>query len=383
LQRITCILTSRMKSPSTSPRFHRADAVIAACALAACSLTPLACRSRVADGDEQPSTISSAAPPGEAPPGMVWIPGGRFLMGSDRPHATAAEQPVHLVRVDGFFMDIHTVTNSQFREFVAATGYVTLAEQKPDVAEFMKSLPPGTPAPDPALLVPGSVVFAHTSHDVDLRNPSQWWRWTPGANWRHPDGPTSSIAGRDSYPVVHISWVDANAYAAWADKRLPTEAEWEFAARGGRDTEFAWGDSAFDAAHPQAHIYEGTFPTHAAAPKPVGSYPATAYGLYDMAGNVWQWTLDWYRPDTYQRDAALGEVVNPAGPAAGLDPRDGFEAARVIRGGSFLCSDSYCRGYRVSARSPGTPDTGASHIGFRTVMTVEQWMQWNQKRKVQ
>ena len=336
---------------------------VAALALTACA----------APGDSH--AVASTAAPGHAPPGMVWIPGGQFEMGDEGQRATPAEGPVHSVRVDGFFMDVHTVTNAEFRAFVKATGYVTVAEKAPDAKELLAQLPPGTPPPDPKLLVPGSLVFSPTDHDVDLHDWSQWWRWTPGANWKHPTGPRSSIEGRDDYPVVQVAYADAVAYAEWAGRRLPTEAEWEFAARGGHaHAEYVWGDAAFDAEHPQAHIYDGKFPTHPAEPKPVESFPATGYGLHDMAGNVWQWTSDWYRPDTYRRDRASGIVTNPTGPASGLDPREG-EPSRVLRGGSYLCSDSYCRGYRVSARSPGTPDSGATHIGFRTVMTVAQWKQ--------
>jgi formylglycine-generating enzyme required for sulfatase activity len=319
--------------------------------------------------------------PGEAPPGMVWIPGGQFMMGDEGPHSTAAEQPVHAVYVDGFFMDVHTVTNAGFRTFVSATKYVTVAERAPTAEEILRSLPAGTPAPDPKLLVAGSVVFKPSAHVGNLHDWSQWWAWTPGADWRHPGGPATSISGKDNYPVVQVAWDDAVAYAAWAGRRLPTEAEWEFAARGGMENrEFAWGDAPFDSQQPQAHIYEGEFPTHAAEPKPVGSYVANKYGLHDMSGNVWQWTRDWYRPDTYKRRGWRGIVIeNPGGPAEGLTPREGFEPSRVTRGGSFLCSDSYCRGYRVAARSPGAPDSGASHIGFRTVMTVEQWQAWKQR----
>jgi formylglycine-generating enzyme required for sulfatase activity len=302
-------------------------------------------------------------------------------MGSGHSAGELNESPIHAVYVDGFFMDARTVTNAGFREFVAATGYVTVAERAPDVAELLKDAPPGTPPPPAELLVPGSMVFSPTGHEVDLRDWSQWWRWMPGASWRHPKGPGTSIAGMDSFPVVHVAWDDAVAYATWAGKRLPTEAEWEFAARGGRpNVEHTWGDSPFDPDSPQANIYEGTFPLHPAAPKAVGSYPPNPYGLFDMAGNVWQWTSDWYRPDTYQRDHALSVVANPTGPASGLDPRDGHQPMRVTRGGSFLCSDSYCRGYRVSARSPGEPGTGTSHIGFRTVMTAEQWLTWRAGR---
>lgn len=312
-------------------------------------------------------------PPGDAPPGMVWIPGGSFQMGGNGPHAQPNEMPVHLVRVDGFFMDRDVVTNAEFAAFVQATGYVTEAERPPDVDALMAQLPPGSPPPPSEALVPGALVFTPTAGPVDLRDWSRWWRWVPGANWRHPSGPGTSISGLDSHPVVQVAWDDAVAYATWAGKRLPTEAEWEYAARGGvEQREHAWGDVAFDAEHPQAHIYEGTFPTRPAEPKSVGSFPPNGYGLRDMSGNVWQWTLDWFDPNTYRDDHARGLVRNPTGPASGIMPG----ATRVMRGGSFLCSDSYCRGYRVSARNSGAPDTGGPHIGFRTVMTVAQWQEW-------
>lgn len=312
--------------------------------------------------------------PGEAPPGMVWIPGGTFSMGDDGEFALPPEQPVHRVQVDGFYMDATTVTNARFAAFVAATGYVTVAERAPVLEEILRQLPPGTPPPAGELLVPGSLVFTPAPGAMDLRDVSQWWRWVPGADWRHPGGPGTNLDGKGDFPVVHVAWADAVAFAEWTGGRLPTEAEWEYAARGGRErAAHAWGAAPHDAAHPQANIYQGTFPSHPAEPVAVASYPANAFGLYDMAGNVWQWTLDWYRPDTYAVEAARGVVRNPTGPPAGLDPRSGAEAMRVIRGGSFLCSDSYCRGYRVSARGTGAPDTGASHIGFRTVMTTEQW----------
>lgn len=346
-------------------------AVILTASLLACG------RQSNGDGRDQAPSAAPTALPGEAPPGMVWVPGGEFMMGGDDQFASEAERPVHRVRVDGFFMDAYTVSNARFREFVEATGYVTVAERVPNVAELMRQVPPGTPPPDPKLLVPGSLVFAPTTKPVDLRDWSQWWKWTPGADWRHPDGPASSIAGKDDYPVVQVAWDDARAFAAWAGRRLPTEAEWEFAARGGaKRRHHAWGNAAFDPRHPQANIYDGTFPTHAAAPKPVGQYPATGFGLFDMAGNVWQWTLDWYRTDSYAIDAERSPVSNPTGPPSGLDPATEGQPARVVRGGSYLCNDSYCRGYRVSARSPGAPDTGTSHIGFRTVMTIDQWQRW-------
>ncbi|MBC7893994.1 MAG: formylglycine-generating enzyme family protein [Cytophagaceae bacterium] len=329
----------------------------------------LACSGPSAETVRQPSLA-----PGDAPPGMVWVPGGEYQMGGDDAHASDVERPVHRVRVDGFFLDAHTVTNARFEEFVQATGYVTVAERTPDVEGLMAQLPPGTAAPDAALLVPGSLVFTPIATAVDLRDWSRWWSWAPGADWRHPEGPQSSIEGKQDHPVVHVAWEDAVAWATWAGRRLPTEAEWEFAARGGAErSPHTWGDAAHDPAQPQAHIYEGTFPAHAAAPTRVGRYPPNGYGLHDMSGNVWQWTLDWYRPDTYAVDDRRGVVVNPTGPAASLDPRTEGQPARVLRGGSYLCNDAYCRGYRVSARSPGAPDSGTSHIGFRTVMTVEQW----------
>lgn len=310
------------------------------------------------------------ASPGEPPPGMVWIPGGTFDMGGDGPFAGPEERPVHAVQVDGFFIDIHTVTNRRFREFVEATGYVTIAERVPDEAALKKQMPPGATLPPEALL-PGSLVFTPTSGPVDLHDWSQWWRWVPGADWRHPTGPASSLVGLENHPAVHIAWDDAVAFATWAGTRLPTEAEWEYAARGTeRQAEHTWGKTPYDTSHPQAHLYQGHFPTHRASTVPVGSYPPNAYGLYDMSGNVWQWTLDAFDGGAYRRLAAR----NPVNSDTASTPM------RTLRGGSHLCNDSYCRGYRVSARSPSSRDSGASHIGFRTIMTVDQWKVWKRQR---
>ncbi|NUQ11694.1 MAG: formylglycine-generating enzyme family protein [Gemmatimonadaceae bacterium] len=301
---------------------------------------------------------------------MVWISGGRFTMGSESPHAQPAEWPPHEVEVDGFFMDIHAVTNREFARFARATGYVTVAERTPDVRSLLEQMPVGTAAPPPEMLAPGSLVFTPTDSAVDLRDWSQWWRWVPGASWRHPEGPGTSIEGREDHPVVHVAWDDAVAYAEWAGKRLPTEAEWEFAARGGLvGAEHAWGSDPHDAAHPKARIYEGAFPTHRASTGRVGAFPPNGYGLFDMAGNVWQWTQDWFSEAQYRADRDRGVVRNPAGPAQAINRQQ----LKTLRGGSYLCNDAYCRGYRVSARSPNARDSGASHIGFRTVMTVEQW----------
>jgi formylglycine-generating enzyme required for sulfatase activity len=314
-----------------------------------------------------------AGGPGEAPAGMRWIPAGEFTMGSDDPRSMENERPAHRVRVDGFWMDEHPVTNAEFGEFVAATGYVTDAERAPDWEELKKQLPPGTPPPDARMLVPGSLVFAPPSAPVPLDDLSQWWRWTPGASWRHPERPASTLEHREAHPVVQVSWDDAVAYAQWAGKRLPTEAEWEYAARGGLDRKrFVWGDEFRPQGHHMANTFQGEFPHHQIAEdgfpgtSPVKSFPANGYGLFDMAGNVWQWTSDWYRADTFAERASQGLCENPKGPASGVAD-DSYEPRRVMKGGSFLCHVSYCESYRPSARRGATPDTGLSHVGFRLV----------------
>jgi formylglycine-generating enzyme len=305
----------------------------------------------------------------QGPDGMVWVPGGEFVMGSGG--GPRNEQPPHRVRVDGFWMDAHEVTNAEFRRFVEATGYVTTAEKPVDWEEMRKQLPAGTPKPAAERLVPGSMVFTPTAGPVALTDSRQWWRWVAGADWRHPEGPASSPDGREDHPVVHVSWDDAVAYAAWAGKRLPTEAEWEFAARGGLPgKKFTWGDDPPAEDSRLANVWQGNFPYENGKldgydrTAPVKSYPANGYGLYDMAGNVWEWCSDWYRADAYARRSEV--VANPAGPAESWDPT-GPEPRRVTRGGSFLCHVAYCESYRPGARR-GTPaDTGMSHIGFRCI----------------
>jgi formylglycine-generating enzyme required for sulfatase activity len=312
---------------------------------------------------------------------MVWIPGGEFTMGTDLDLGWVDEKPAHRVRVDGFWMDQTEVTNAQFRDFVKATGYATTAEKPPDVEEILRQLPPDTPPPPREKLVPGSLVFQPTVGKLlDFRDYSQWWHWTPGANWRHPEGPGSSLAGKDDHPVVHVSWDDAVAYARWAGKRLPTEAEWEFAARGGlEDKPYVWGDEKPSDTRIFANVWQGEFPHQNTArdgfvrTAAVKSFAANGYDLFDMAGNVWEWCRDFYRVDLYRQRAGKGVIVNPAGPDSALDPRNPRAPSRVQRGGSFLCHESYCLRYRPSARHGCSPDTGMSHVGFRCVTTTELW----------
>ncbi len=291
---------------------------------------------------------------------MVWIPGDTFLMGSNE--GQTDERPAHEVTVSGFWMDKTEVTNEQFEKFVRATGYVTIAERKPDPKDF-----PGAP---PENLVPGSVVFKPPPGEVPLDNHYVWWTYVPSANWRHPEGPNSTIQGREKHPVVHVSWEDAVAYAKWAGKRLPTEAEWEFAARGGLAGDlYVWGKEKVPGGKWQANIWQGRFPNENTladgfrGAAPVASFPPNGYGLYDMSGNVWEWCADWYLPNYY----AHSPKENPPGPDTSFDPNEPGIMKRVQRGGSFLCSDLYCIGYRPGARMKSTPDTGLSHSGFRCV----------------
>lgn len=307
---------------------------------------------------------------------MVLIPAGEFTMGSTDRDAKPDEQPRHRVRISAFLLDATEVTNAQFRAFVAATGYVTTAERAPDAAEILKQMPPGTPAPPPETLVPGSLVYTPSLQSQLGDNPHSWWRFVPGADWRHPRGPGSSIAGLDDHPVVHVSYDDATAYARWAGKRLPTEAEWEYAARGGLDGKpYVWGEQRLPAGGEPANIWQGDFPRENLrrdgyeATAPVRSFAANGYGLHDMSGNVWEWVADWYRPDTYAQ-RAKDVAQDPVGPDSSLDPNEPTIPKRITRGGSFLCSDVYCTGYRPSARMKTSPDTSLCHTGFRCARSL-------------
>jgi formylglycine-generating enzyme len=319
-----------------------------------------------------PEELSQAPNIPATPPhlGMVWIPGGTFGMGSEDFYPE--EKPVHQVKVDGFWIDAHEVTNQQFTQFVEATGYVTLAERPLNPADF-----PGAP---PENLVPGSMVFWKTKGPVDLHNYVNWWAWTPGASWRHPLGPNSNLEGREQHPVVHVSFEDAEVYAKWAQKDLPTEAEWEFAARGGLEgKKFTWGDEDAAPGKPMANSWQGEFPWQNLlhdgfeGTSPVGSFPPNGYGLYDMAGNVWEWTSDWFVRTLADQKIknCCGPQDNPriASPDQSFDPNQPqFKIPRkVVKGGSHICAPNYCLRYRPAARQPQMVDTSMSHIGFRCI----------------
>ena len=326
-------------------------------------------------------------PTGSSPTGMVWIPGGKFLMGGPteevcqkvlqaadpgKPCCSLLQsgftdaQPTHEVEVNGFWMDETEVTNAQFRKFIEATHYVTVAERKPRREDF--------PGAADELLVPGSVCFQAPDHPVALSDFTAWWKYLPGACWKHPLGPQSDLTGKDDFPVVHVAYEDAVAYAKWAGKRLPTEAEWERAARGGQEREtYPWGNEFRPGGEWMANTWQGRFPNTDTGEDgwkgiaPVRKYPANRYGLYDMSGNVWEWCSDWYRPDTYVEDAKHGLLRNPQGPKDSFDPEEPEARKRVHRGGSFLCSDQFCARYILGTRSKGEVSTGTSHMGFRCV----------------
>jgi len=300
--------------------------------------------------------------------GMVWIPGATFLMGSDQHYPE--ETPAHRVRVDGFWMDTHTVTNRQFKRFIDASSYVTVAERAVDAADY--------PGADPAMLLPASIVFVKPRHAVGMNDHYQWWRYVKGADWRHPNGPGSSLQGLWEHPVVQVAFEDVESYARWIGKDLPTEAEWELAARGGLEgAEFAWGDELAPDGKVMANTWQGEFPWQNLledgfeATAPVGSFPPNAHGLFDMAGNVWQWTTDWFQ-DHGRIKKACCTIDNPRGAARNdsFDSRTpGVQIPRkVIKGGSFLCAPSYCRRYRPAARMAQEVNSATCHIGFRCIV---------------
>ena len=315
--------------------------------------------------------------PQNIPNNMVLIPGGEYLMGSDKSESYTNEKPVHRVVVSSFFMDKYEVTNQQFLQFVNETGYTTTAEKKINWDEMMSQLRPGTSRPPDSLLEPGSLIFKASSYPIPLNDESSWWEWEKGASWKHPSGKNSSINEIMDHPVVHISWDDAVAYAQWAGKRLPTEAEWEWAARGKKtDAIYPWGNESINETPMKANFWQGHFPYkntkqdgyHLTAP--VGSFISNEYGLFDMSGNVWEWCSDFYHINSYSYDKEKGICINPKGPKTSYDPSEPFAIKKILRGGSFLCNDSYCSGYRVSRRMSSSKDTGLMHTGFRCVKDI-------------
>ena len=306
---------------------------------------------------------------------MIWIPGGTFIMGSDT--GPRDEVPPHAVAIDGFWMDKTEVTNAQFQEFVDASGYVTLAEKQPE----LRSIQPGSPLQQAAILEefsqPGSIcsLKLKSRDEIDPEKGAySWWQYVPGANWKHPEGPDSNITDRMNHPVVHVSWLDVQAYCKWAGKTLPTEAQWEYAARAGSQGNFyPWGNDRNPDGKQLQNIYQGTFPIEDTGEDgfrttaPVGTFPANTFGLHDMTGNVWEWCHDYYQPDYYFNSPQR----NPPGPESSFDPQEPGIIKRVQRGGSFMCSDQYCIGYRVSSRMKGEQDSGAFHTGFRCIVTPQ------------
>jgi formylglycine-generating enzyme required for sulfatase activity len=302
---------------------------------------------------------------------MAWIPGGTFTMGSNDHYPE--EAPAHRVNVNGFWMDRCTVTNAEFLRFVEATGYVTVAERPANPADY--------PGAKPEMLVPASVLFRKAPHRVDLGDHYNWWTYVPGVNWRHPRGPESSLEGLATHPVVHVTFADAEAYARWAGKELPTEAEWEFAARGGlEDADYVWGSEFTPGGKHMANTWQGEFPWQNLLEDeyewsaPVGSFPPNGYGLYEMAGNVWEWTTDWYQ-DHGKIKKACCTLDNPRGgdPDQSFDPRTPNLRIRrkVMKGGSYLCAPNYCRRYRPAARMPQEVDSSICHLGFRCISRTE------------
>ncbi|MDR7131963.1 formylglycine-generating enzyme required for sulfatase activity [Algoriphagus sp. 4150] len=344
------------------------------------ALTFSSCQDKTSDKemDEDKMTISTIPEPTEKVEGMVWIPGGKFVMGTNEVEAYSAEKPAVDLSVKGFWMDIHEVTNAQYQRFIDETGYITLAEKKPEWEDLKKQLPPGTPKPDDSLLVAGSMVFSPPPYAVPTQDISLWWVWVEGASWKNPDGPESDLEGKENHPVVHIAYEDAKAYAEWAGKRLPTEIEWEFAARGGaQGKRFAWGDELTPNGEYLANTFQGDFPHDNQnldgfeGSSPVKSFAPNTFGLYDMIGNVWELTDDWYDALKYARLAGQAPKLD-ANMKPCYNPDNPYAMERVIKGGSFLCADNYCVNYRPSARQGKAFDSGTSNVGFRLVKDAEE-----------
>lgn len=313
------------------------------------------------------------------PSGMVWVKGKTFIQGAKKGdiYAMEREKPNHLVSVDGFFIDITEVTNKQFKAFVESENYITVAERKIDWEEIKKQVPAGTPKPHDSILQPGSLIFNKNINKVaTMKNYAQWWTWKIGANWKHPEGPNSSIEGKDNYPVVHIAYEDALAYCKWANRRLPTEAEWESAAQGdSKDKIYTWGNDP-KVLNNNANTWQGVFPIKNESVDgfeliaPVKSYPANSIGIYDMLGNVWEITSDWFNEGYYRSINTTERLKNPKGATEAYSPSNPYQKEHVIKGGSFLCHASYCASFRISAKMGMSPDSGSDHTGFRTVATV-------------
>lgn len=320
--------------------------------------------------------------------GMIKIKGGEFSMGGNTQSSVTNlpgtqpredEFPNHKVTVNSFWMDETEVTNAQFAKFVDATGYVTTAEKDILLEDIMAQLPPGSPEPDPSMLAAGSLVFVYPDKNAQNLQVNNWWKFEKGASWRKPQGEGSSTKGIEDHPAIHISWYDATAYAKWAGKRLPTEAEWEYAARGGTANQvYPWGDNLANNDDTKANFWQGEFPITNdildgfEKTSPVKSFAPNGYGLYDMAGNIWEWCNDWFHADYYQCLVDNNQHENPQGPEGSFDPYQPSVPVKVVRGGSFLCNDSYCSGYRAGSRMKSSPDTGLEHTGFRCVKDVEE-----------
>jgi formylglycine-generating enzyme required for sulfatase activity len=311
---------------------------------------------------------------------MIWVDGKTFIQGAkvSDPYAMPREKPSHKVTVDGFFIDITEVTNKQFKAFVDATDYVTIAERKIDWEEMKKQLPQGTPKPHDSILQPGSLIFNKNVDAIaNMNNYQQWWTWKIGANWKHPEGPGSSLEGKSNHPVVHIAYEDALAYCKWSNRRLPTEAEWESAAQGNnKSTIYTWGNNP-EVLNASANTWQGVFPTKNESKdgfeliSPVKSYPPNSIGLHDMLGNVWEMTSDLFHVNYYKELDSSQELINPTGAKTSYSPSNPYQTERVIKGGSFLCHASYCASFRISAKMGVSMDSGSDHTGFRTVASLD------------